>query len=119
MNYSEKTLYYFNHTQHAGILEAKPTVKIGSAISQSTQDAVKFFVNIQDGQIQEIKFQANGGVALIASAEYLASECEAKALTFMAELQAEQILNALELPKTKIHSVVLVLGALKSAFGPL
>ncbi len=114
MNYSAKILEYFEQRSHAGALPAATNVLVGEA-SAANEELLRFYVQIENQQIQRCTFQANASVASIASAEFLAQWCEQKRVDELATLSAEFIAEQLALPAVKIHSVRLALSALNSA----
>ena len=114
MRYSDKTIDYFEQTRHAGVLVGLDVI-VGEAVSSSSHESLRFFVQFENEKIMKCHFQANASVATIASAEFVAEWCENKMVAEVLELKAEKIIEILELPSLKIHSVLLVMSALNNA----
>ncbi len=113
MQYSERALSYFDSTTHAGKLEGEGVCS-GSAHSEVNGDSIKFYCKILSQNIVELRFLATGTVSTIVCGEFLSRYLEGKTLDQIEELDAEQILNALELPLTKRYSASLAIDALQA-----
>ncbi len=112
MQYSEKTLAYFYHCQHAGKLPAAENVRVGKSGSMKNGDVVHFYLQLSGESIQAARFLVYGGVATIACAEYIAGFIEGKSMQQARALTPGQVLTELQLPSIKIHSPAICLEAL-------
>lgn len=111
--YSNKLLNYFYHTPHAGSLNPQePNVIVAKAGEKSNNELLELYLQIADNKIICARFKASGSPSLIASAEFVCDWLEGKKIEEVAQLNPEMILQFLELPKTQIHTALLLHSAL-------
>jgi tRNA-uridine 2-sulfurtransferase len=102
--------------RHAGELTGADGV--GESGHEACGDVVRFAIQIKDGALEEVRYQAYGCAACIAAGSALAELVDGEALLSAARVSKTDVENALggPLPAGKEHALTLVLDALHKAF---
>lgn len=112
--YNETILKHFRNPQNQGKLD-NPTV-IGQAGNPVCGDVMKLYLDIQDNQIKDIKFETLGCAAAIASSSVLTSLARGKTLEEAGKITKDDVVKELgDVPAQKIHCSLLAVDALKNA----
>lgn len=115
VKYSEKLLEYFYHCKHAGSLGESDNVYQAEEGSIEQGEVIRFYLQIENQQIEQVRFKSHGSVALIAACEFAAGWLEGRRLDEVSELTATLILNSLELSALYNHVAILVLTCVNKA----
>ena len=112
MAYSEKLLDYFQNPRCVGeIPEASAVAEVSNPVCG---DVMKLWVKVDDGQIKDAKFKAQGCSAAIATSSYATELLIGMSVADARQITKEQIADALGgLPASKIHCSVLASDAIK------
>ena len=112
--YSEKVMDHFLHPRNVGIIEdANAVGEVGNA---KCGDIMKMYMKIEDGTIQDVKFETFGCGSAIASSSMATEMIKGKPLSEDGKLTNQAVTEALDgLPAHKIHCSVLAEEAIKSA----
>lgn len=112
--YSKKVMKHFSEPHNVGEMEdASAVAESGNPICG---DMMRFFIKVEDGRIQDIKFKTFGCAAAIASSSVLTDIVKGKTLQEAFEIEKEDIVEELGgLPPAKVHCSVLGVDALKRA----
>lgn len=111
--YNDLITELFLHPQHAGCL-AHPTVTT-QAGSPGQSDVLELQLQITDHIVEQARFRAHGKLTTIAAGEYLCQWIEQKPVEQLKVLKAQHIIEALQLPSTRISSAILAQQALMQA----
>ena len=112
--YSEKVMDHFLHPRNVGVIEdANAVGEVGNA---KCGDIMKMYLKIEDGIVQDVKFETFGCGSAIASSSMATEMIKGKPLTEVAKLTNQAVTEALYgLPAHKIHCSVLAEEAIRSA----
>ena len=117
MQFSQKLLDYFYHTQHAVTqLSASSIAQRGGMVkSIVTGEQIEFYL-VTEGNTSIIQYRVYAGVVIIATAEYIAKQLTQNYLldrTFGVDHlpTVQQIEHALSLPATEQANIQLVVRA--------
>lgn len=115
LQYDNDLLTFFRHTVHQGELENNmPGNCVATVGADDNQDILKLSLQLDDNKIIKARFLAKGSVAIIGGAEWLCQYLEGKnRVDVMESLNAEMVLNTLQLPKVKIHIAYLLCRAVR------
>src|SRR3989338_6650676 len=116
MRYSRKILDYFHNTKHCGELT---TLHRGEAADHSATVKVRIYLELDNDLITCANFKAFGSVVTIVLAEYTCGMKKEKRIRECLQLTSQQLLEALQLPMTKIHSAELIISALRQALATI
>lgn len=112
--YSEKVMDHFTHPRNVGVIEDANAV--GQVGNLKCGDIMKIYMKIEDGIIQDIKFQTFGCGAAVATSSMATELVKGKPIEEALKLTNSAVVEALEgLPPVKIHCSVLAEEAIKSA----
>ena len=112
--YNEKVMNEFKSPANVGEVEnANAVGQVGNA---SCGDIMKITMRIEDGIIQEVKFQTYGCAAAVATSSIATKMIKGKTIDEALELTNQEVIDELGgLPAQKIHCSVLAEGAIKAA----
>ncbi|NLL82282.1 MAG: Fe-S cluster assembly scaffold protein NifU [Tissierellia bacterium] len=114
MMYSEKVMEHFKNPRNVGELEdASGVGQVGNA---KCGDIMKMFLKIEDGIIEDVKFQTFGCGSAIASSSIATELIKGKTVDEAMSLTNRAVVEALDgLPPVKVHCSVLAEQAIKAA----
>ena len=112
--YSEKVMDHFRNPRNVGVIEdANAIGEVGNA---KCGDIMKMYLKIEDGIIEDVKFETFGCGSAIASSSMATEMIKGKPIEEAAELSNKAVAEALDgLPDYKMHCSVLAEEAIKSA----
>ena len=112
--YSEKVMDHFLHPRNVGVIEdANAVGEVGNA---KCGDIMKMYMKIEDGTIQDVKFETFGCGSAIASSSMATELIKGKPVSEAMALTNKAVAEALDgLPDYKMHCSVLAEEAIKSA----
>lgn len=112
--YSEKVLDHFSHPRNVG--EIEDANGIGEVGNAKCGDIMKVFLKVEDGVIEDIKFQTFGCGAAIATSSMATEMVKGKKLEEALKLTNKAVAEALDgLPAPKIHCSMLAEQAIHAA----
>ena len=114
MLYSEKVMDHFRNPRNVGVIEdANGIGEVGNA---KCGDIMKMYLKIEDGIIEDVKFETFGCGSAIASSSMATELIKGKPIEDAMKLTNEAVAEALDgLPDYKMHCSVLAEEAIKSA----
>lgn len=101
---------------HVGSL---PGSLSGQAGQLGQSDVVQFFAIVEDAQIKQIKFQAQGAAATLAAAAWLADKVMQQAISVALAITVEEMIDALQLKRENANSALLAIDALQKTLGAI
>ena len=112
--YSEKVMDHFLHPRNVGVIEdANAIGEVGNA---KCGDIMKMYMKIENGTIQDVKFETFGCGSAIASSSMATEMIKGKPVAEAMKLTNKAVTEALDgLPAHKIHCSVLAEEAIQSA----
>ena len=112
--YSEKVMDHFLHPRNVGVIEdANAIGEVGNA---KCGDIMKMYMKIEDGTIQDVKFETFGCGSAIASSSMATELIKGKPVSEAMKLTNQAVAEALDgLPAYKMHCSVLAEEAIQSA----
>lgn len=112
--YSEKVMDHFRNPRNVGVIEdANAIGEVGNA---KCGDIMKMYLKIEDGIIEDVKFETFGCGSAIASSSMATEMIKGKPVEEAAKLSNKAVAEALDgLPDYKMHCSVLAEEAIKSA----
>ena len=112
--YSEKVMDHFRNPRNVGVIEdANAIGEVGNA---KCGDIMKMYLKIEDGIIEDVKFETFGCGSAIASSSMATEMIKGKPVEEAARLSNKAVAEALDgLPDYKMHCSVLAEEAIKSA----
>ena len=112
--YSEKVMDHFSHPRNVGVIEDANAV--GQVGNLKCGDIMKIYMKIENGIIEDIKFQTFGCGAAVATSSMATELVKGKPIEEALKLTNSAVVEELEgLPPVKIHCSVLAEEAIKSA----
>ena len=112
--YSEKVMDHFRNPRNVGVLEDANGV--GTVGNAKCGDIMKMYLKIEDGIVQDVKFETFGCGSAIASSSMATELIKGKPVEEARKLTNEAVAEALDgLPDYKMHCSVLAEEAIKSA----
>ena len=112
--YSEKVLDHFSHPRNVG--EIEDANGIGEVGNAKCGDIMKVFLKVENGVIEDIKFQTFGCGAAIATSSMATEMVKGKKLEEALKLTNKAVAEALDgLPAPKIHCSMLAEQAIHAA----
>lgn len=114
MTYSEKVRDHFANPRNVGKLEdANAVGEVGNAVCG---DIMKMYLKIEDGVIEDVKFNTFGCGAAIATSSMATEMIKGKTIEEAEKLTNQAVVEALDgLPPIKVHCSVLAEEAVKAA----
>jgi len=114
MKYSEKVMEHFAHPRNVGTIENPDGV--GEVGNPACGDIMTFYIKVNEGRLEDIKFQTFGCGAAIAVSSMISEMAMGKSLEEALELTNKNVAEALDgLPKNKLHCSNLGADALHAA----
>ena len=112
--YSEKVMDHFTHPRNVGVIENADGVgEVGNA---KCGDIMRIYLKIQDGIVEDVKFETFGCGSAIASSSMATEMVKGKPLSEALLLTNKGVGEALDgLPAHKMHCSVLAEEAIKAA----
>lgn len=112
--YSEKVMDHFTHPRNVGVIENADGVgEVGNA---KCGDIMRIYLKIQDGIVEDVKFETFGCGSAIASSSMATEMIKGKPLSEALLLTNKAVAEALDgLPAHKMHCSVLAEEAIKAA----
>ena len=112
--YSEKVMDHFRNPRNVGVIEdANGIGEVGNA---KCGDIMKMYLKIEDGIVQDVKFETFGCGSAIASSSMATELIKGKPVSEVKELTNKAVAEALDgLPAYKMHCSVLAEEAIRSA----
>ena len=112
--YSDKVMDHFLHPRHVGVIEdANAVGEVGNA---KCGDIMKMYLKIEDGIIEDVKFETFGCGSAIASSSMATELIKGKPVEEAMQLTNKAVAEALDgLPDYKMHCSVLAEEAIQSA----
>ena len=112
--YSDTVLDHFERPRNSGALEDANA--IGYMTNPVCGDTLLLMLRVEDGRIEEARWQSDGCVASIAASSLLSELVRGQSLGDAGALTREAIAEALGgLPSSKLHASVLAADALHHA----
>ena len=112
--YSDTVLDHFERPRNSGALEDANA--IGYMTNPVCGDTLLLMLRVEDGRIEEARWQSDGCVASIAASSLLSELVRGRSLGDAGALTREAIAEALGgLPASKLHASVLAADALHHA----
>lgn len=112
--YNEKVVDHFSNPRNVG--ELTDADSIGESGSFKCGDTMKIFIKVEDGRIENIKFQTYGCGAAIASSSMLTEMVKGKTLDEAMHITNQNVADELGgLPPLKLHCSNLAADALHNA----
>jgi len=110
--YSNQILEHFHNPKNVGKLH--DSTNIGKAGTKKNGEIVELQIKIENNVITDVKFMAYGGVVLIAAMSFVTEWLKGKTKEEAMALTEDNIMQALDVPLTKKHAVLLVIEAVKT-----
>ena len=112
--YSEKVMDHFRNPRNVGVIEdANGIGEVGNA---KCGDIMKMYLKIEDGIVQDVKFETFGCGSAIASSSMATELLKGRPLSEVKQLTNKAVAEALDgLPAYKMHCSVLAEEAIQSA----
>ena len=112
--YSEKVMDHFRNPRNVGVIEdANGIGEVGNA---KCGDIMKMYLKIEDGIIQDVKFETFGCGSAIASSSMATELIKGKPVSEAMKLTNKAVAEALDgLPDYKMHCSVLAEEAIQAA----
>ena len=112
--YSDKVMDHFLHPRNVGVIEdANAVGEVGNA---KCGDIMKMYLKIEDGIIEDVKFETFGCGSAIASSSMATELIKGKPVKDAMQLTNKAVAEALDgLPDYKMHCSVLAEEAIQSA----
>lgn len=112
--YSEKVMDHFRNPRNVGVIEdANAIGEVGNA---KCGDIMKMYLKIEDGIVQDVKFETFGCGSAIASSSMATELIKGQPLEEVRKLTNKAVAEALDgLPNYKMHCSVLAEEAIQAA----
>ena len=112
--YSEKVMEHFHNPRNVGVIEDADGVgEVGNA---KCGDIMKMYLKIENGIIEDVKFETFGCASAIASSSMATELIKGKPVADALKLTNQAVAEALDgLPAYKMHCSVLAEEAIKNA----
>ncbi len=112
--YSEKVMDHFRNPRNVGVIEdANGIGEVGNA---KCGDIMKMYLKIEDGIVQDVKFETFGCGSAIASSSMATELIKGQPVSEVKKLTNKAVAEALDgLPDYKMHCSVLAEEAIQSA----
>ena len=112
--YSEKVMDHFRNPRNVGVIEDADGV--GEVGNEKCGDIMKIYLKIEDGIIEDVKFETFGCASAVASSSMATELIKGKPIAEALELTNKAVAEALDgLPAYKMHCSVLAEEAIKNA----
>ncbi|MCD7817804.1 MAG: Fe-S cluster assembly scaffold protein NifU [Lachnospiraceae bacterium] len=112
--YSEKVMDHFKNPRNVGVIENADGVgEVGNAVCG---DIMKIYLKIEDGIVEDVKFETFGCGSAIASSSMATELIKGQPVSEALALSNKAVAEALDgLPAHKLHCSVLTEEAIKAA----
>jgi nitrogen fixation NifU-like protein len=112
--YSEKVMEHFRNPRNVGVIEdANGIGEVGNA---KCGDIMKMYLKIEDGIVEDVKFETFGCGSAIASSSMATELIKGQPVSEVKKLTNKAVAEALDgLPDYKMHCSVLAEEAIQSA----
>jgi nitrogen fixation NifU-like protein len=112
--YSDKVMDHFQNPRNVGVIEDADGVgEVGNPVCG---DVMKITIKVEDGRIEDIRFQTLGCGAAIATSSMVTELARGMTLEEAEGITKQQVIGALDgLPPAKIHCSVLATDGLHEA----
>jgi nitrogen fixation NifU-like protein len=118
MSYAERVLEYYNNPRNAGTLD-KNSQQVGTGLVHVSEyvDVVRFQIEVNPVThvIREARFKTFGCGSAIACSSIATEWIKGKTIEEAFRLDHMEIVEALSLPPSKIHSAILTEDAVRAA----
>ena len=112
--YSDKVMDHFLHPRNVGVIEDANAV--GEVGNSKCGDIMKMYLKIEDGIIEDVKFETFGCGSAIASSSMATELIKGKPVEEAMQLTNKAVAEALDgLPDYKMHCSVLAEEAIQAA----
>ena len=112
--YSETLLDHFRSPRNAGMMRSPDAV--GESEDPTCGDLARFYLRVEAGQVQEVRFQTYGCGPSIAASSIATELVRNRAIDALGDLTPEAVESALGgLPEDRRHAATLVVDALRGA----
>ncbi len=112
--YSEKVMDHFLHPRNVGVIEDADG--IGEVGNAKCGDIMKMYLKIEDGVVEDVKFETFGCGSAIASSSMATELIKGQPLSEVRKLTNKAVAEALDgLPDYKMHCSVLAEEAIQAA----
>ena len=112
--YSELVMQHFRNPRNVGVLEDANAV--GFETNPVCGDTMRLMLRIESDRIADVRFQAEGCAAAIATSSFATEMIKGRPLAEVEGLTRQDIERAIGgLPPSKLHCSVLAAGALRKA----
>ncbi len=112
--YSQQYMAHFQSPQNLGVIE-NPTAKVEVQYhGKGCFDRVRMYMLVNDGVVEDIKYQVRGCSGTIAACSALTSLVMGNSIDDIKQLDKNSVIQALNgIPEKKAHSIDLVMEALQ------
>ena len=112
--YSEKVMDHFSHPRNVGVIEDANAV--GQVGNLKCGDIMKIYMKIENGIIEDIKFQTFGCGAAVATSSMATELVKGKTIQEALQVTNKAVIEALDgLPTVKVHCSLLAEEAIHAA----
>jgi nitrogen fixation NifU-like protein len=112
--YSETLLDHFRSPRNVGMMRSPDAV--GESEDPTCGDLARFYLRVEAGQVQEVRFQTYGCGPSIAASSIATELVRDRAIDALGDLTPEAVESALGgLPEDRRHAATLVVDALRGA----
>ncbi|MBO7407381.1 MAG: Fe-S cluster assembly scaffold protein NifU, partial [Clostridia bacterium] len=112
--YSEKVMDHFRNPRNVGVIEDADG--IGEVGNAKCGDIMKMYLKIQDGVIEDVKFETFGCASAVASSSMATELIKGQPVSEAMKLTNKAVAEALDgLPDYKMHCSVLAEEAIRKA----
>ncbi len=112
--YSEKVMEHFRNPRNVG--EIPDPSGVGEVGNPTCGDVMKLYIKVENGRIEDVKFQTFGCGAAIATSSMVTELVKGKTIEDALKVSNKMVAEALEgLPPVKMHCSVLAEEALRAA----
>lgn len=119
MKYNNQILEYFYHPKNVGRFNVTKNILVGTAGTKENGEIIELQILVENNVIKDSKFLAHGGVVVMASMEWITAWLKGKTIVEATKITAEEVTEALAVPATKKHAVLLAIEAVRTAINLL
>lgn len=113
--YAEELIYRYEHPQNKGKVEGSEATTHEENISCG--DKIDVYLKVSDGKIDEIKFEGNGCVIAMGTADIVAENLKGKKIEDIEKMGKEDVLKMISIDPgpVRMHCATLAMRAIKKA----
>ena len=111
--YSEPVWRLFTKPPRIGALDG-PHTRTGVAATKASRGRLEMQVRLDGERIEDAQFRAYGCPTTIAVGAWLAEQAVGRSLDELSAIRALEIMQALEIPESRLHCALLGEDAIKS-----